>query len=296
MSLPVSNIPTQQIPMQPSVNVGQVTGNKQQPASPNALPAKDIKKDQKPAAPEQNNMKLGKPAVGVLTPPSDSYKFSLNKQIQDKQKELKEVTNASPLAASNLSEGGNKGGGIGSFFTKLALLTGTIAGGIFLAKKIKLSNVDSIGIATVSDLKKHLADVVDVSKKGKLKPFHLKNTSVRVKDTPVVDVKDILNTTRNIATEARNVDGKTPKITVKFKEGAGEAPAKLKEAISQNKIDDLEDGVIKHIEYVNLEYVPSEKGNTDVLINTSSSKFVNGSIGSDFAGKVEQFFKDFLGD
>lgn len=304
MSIPVSSIQapqivtSQQVATQKPQQKPQAAAPVAQPATQTptttqaAIPAKNIKEK---GNENQSNMALPKPEIGVINPPQDTYQYSINQNLKEKQEAVKDIYNSAlPIASSSLSGGSSKSGG---FLKNLLLIGGTIAGVIFAAKKIKLSSIASGNISSLKDIQNHFNDIVNISKKGTLKPFNLKKASVRVIDETADNIKDILKTTRKIASEARNVEGKTPKLTIKLNETGSEVQKTIKEAISKNKIDSLTDDVLSKIEYINIDYVTSDKKSTEVLINTVASKFTDegGSLGGGWA-KAEKFLKDFLGD
>lgn len=256
-----------------------------------ALPAKKIEPENKTAEQQKSKMSLGKPNIGVVEPPKDMFQYSMNKELKEKEGQKKEAMNAAmPLASSSLGDGSGRKS---NFFRNLLLLAGAVTGGYFLIKKMKLSSVSSSGITNLTDIKAHLDDLINTTKKGILKPFHLKKATVRVIDESVDNTKEVLKAIRNIATEARNVDSKTPKILLKLKENSDDAYKVIKEALSKGHIDSLSDDVIKNIEYINLEYLPSEQKSTDIIIETMTSRFMtNRLVDSIVNSKIGRFFKD----
>lgn len=287
MSMPVSIAqPPQIVTAQPKANIVETN----EPAAAKKIKAEDSAKTDK----KNDPMKLQNSPVGVVTPPQDTYKFSINDEIKEKQENVKDLLSSSPLASSSLAGGSNKGG---HFFRNLLVLGAGIAGTIFAVKKFKLSNVASGSVSTLTDLKSHLSDIVNISKKGTLKPINVKKASVRLIDESSDTIKETLSTTRKLVTEARNIEGKTPKIIIKLKETAGESQKAIKKAFGENNIDSLSDTALKDIEYINIEYVSSDKKSTEVIVNTIKSKFIDSSKPqADGWDKAVKFFKDFLGD
>ena len=271
---------------QPTTQVGNPTAAK--PAE--VLPAKKIEPEV-----TKNNMQLEKSGIGVVEPPKDMFQYSLNGELNKRENDKKEyLKNALPLASSSLS---GERRGKSHFFRNLLIAAGTVVGGYFLAKRIKFSSVDKTGITNITEIKKHLKDMIDTTQKHVLQAFHLKKVAVRVIDETADNTKDILNTIRKIAVEARNVEKKTPKIILKLKENAGDAPRIIKEAIDKGEIDSLPDDILKHIEYINLEYLPNDKKATNIIVETISSNFVSGNAANGSReSKFMKFLKDFFGD
>lgn len=306
MSIPVSTIqPPQIVNSQPKANIAaNTTAVKAQPQAPIAantapLPAKKLEPSENEKANGKNeNMKLQKSAIGVINPPQDTYKYSLHNEVKEKQEANKDILDLSkPLASSSLAGGEEKSGGVGGFFKKLIIVAAGIAGAIFVARKLKLSSIASGNISNLTDLKSHVDNVVNISKKGTLKAFNVKKTSIRLIDESADTIKEALNSTRKLTTETRNIEGKTPKVIIKLKETAGNTQKAIKKAFAEGNIDSLSDDALKDIEYVNLEYVSSDKKKTEVIVNTIKSKFIDDSNPhSDIYDRVVKFFKEFLGD
>ncbi|MDD3237721.1 MAG: hypothetical protein PHV37_06445 [Candidatus Gastranaerophilales bacterium] len=294
MSLPVSNLNNQ--PVQQSNTQPEPPKNiAPQIAAPTPADPVAAKKIQENTAKATEGMALAKPNIGSVAPPDDMYQYSVNQDLTNKYNKAKEIRQQNPLASSSLAGGNQKSGG--GFFKNLLLLAGAATGIVFAAKKFKLSKVASEGITGAKGLKNHLDEIINQTKSSSLKAFNLKKSSIRVTDEAAKDVKDILATTRKIATEARNVEGKTPKIIIKLKEGAGDAQKVIKEAISKNKIHGLPNDILKKIEYIDLDYVASDKKSTDILIETLTSKFTDTAAPmGEGLGKFGKFIKDFLND
>lgn len=305
MSIPVSTIqPPQIVNSQPKANIAANTTTvaaqpKVTTANTAPLPAKKLEPTEGEKTNGKNeNMKLQKSAVGVINPPQDTYKYSIHNEVKEKQEANKDILDLSkPLASSSLGGGEEKSGGAGGFFKKLVLVAAGIVGAIFIAKKVKLSSIASGNISNITDLKKHIDDVVKVSQKGAIKAFNAKKTSVRLIDESTDVIKDALISTRKLTTETRNIEGKTPKVIIKLKETAGNTQKVIKKAFAENKINSLPDDVLKDIEYVNLEYVSSDKKKTEVIVNTIKSRYIDDSNPhSDIYDRTVKFFKEFLGD
>lgn len=289
MSIPVTNIqPPQIVTTQPKSDI----------AANNAdIAAKKIKPEETKNGSKNENMKLNKSAVGVINPPQDFYKFSPHQEVKEKQEANKDILDlAKPLSASSLSgEGESKKHG--GFFSKLLILGAAITGAIFIAKKVKLSSIASGTISVFNDLKTHYDDISKTVQKKALKAFHLKKTSVRVIDESANTVRETLETTRKIASEAKNIKEKTPKITIKVKESAGGSEKAIKKAVIENNINSLSEEELKQIEYVDLEYVKSQKKNPEVSVDTIKTKFVDGSgPQSEIFDKIANFFKGLFKD
>lgn len=244
--------------------------------------------------------------LGVINPPvNNGYSFS--NEMNTKLQEKKDIFQSTPLSASSLGYETQKPKGI---LGKLVLLGGITAGGIMILKNLKKGkNISDIaastkktifgnkktGIANKEDLSKYLNNLVEAAKKSKIHPSDLKASTIRVIDESADSVKDILNSTRKIAKEARNIEGKTPKIVIKLKEGAQDASKAIKEAVSKNTVDTLGEDILKNIEYINLEYVTSDKKATNIILETLTSKIQDGSP-SQAASKFESFIKAFFSE
>lgn len=289
MSIPVTNIqPPQIVTTPPKSDITADSSN---------IAAKKVKPEENQNASKNDNMKLKKSAVGVIEPPQDFYKFQPHQEVKEKQEANKDILDLTkPLSASGLSgEGEHKKHG--GFFSKLLILGAAITGAVLIAKKVKLSSVASGTISVFKDLKTHYDDIAKTVQKRALKAFNLKKTSVRVIDESADTVRETLETTRKIAAEAKNIKEKTPKITVKVKESAGASEKAIKKAVIENDINSLSEEDLKQIEYVDLEYVKSQKKNPEVSVDTIKTKFVDGSgPQSEFFDKIAKFFKEFLGD
>ena len=244
-------------------------------------------------------MALPKSTVGVLETPQDVYQYSMNKQLAEKQASKKEALSAAfPLASSSLGPSYNQGGGLLGFFKNVLIVGGVAAGSIFAIKKFKLSKAASGVVSTVGELKSHLTEVVTTAKSQVLKPFNVKKTTIRVTDEAADVIKEALDTTRKLASEAKNIEGKSPKIVVRLKENSGEAVKTIKEALAKNDINSLSDDALKNIEYINLDYVSSDKNSSKILIDIIKGE-ISGSNNSSASGgwdKAAKFFKEFLGD
>ena len=291
MAIPVTTIqPPQIVTPQGKVDVQPQAVKEEIPA------AKKI--STKESANAENQMALPKNTIGVVNPPADIYQYSMNKDLGEKEASKKEALSAAfPLAASGLGSG--KSGGGSNFFRNLVLFAGATVGVIFAAKKLKLSKAASGVLSSVSDLKAHVDEVVDLAKTKVLKPFNVKKTTIRVTDEASDVIKNALTQTRKLAAEAKNIEGKSPKIIIKLKENAGDANKILKEALAKNDIDSLSDDILKNIEYINLDYVSADKKSSKVIIDVINSEFSasgNTAAKGNFWDKAEKFLKDFLGD
>ncbi len=302
MAIPVTNIqPPQIITPQGKVDA------KAAPvaaASPVEAKSANVAVETTPAAKkisakeENNSMALPKSPIGVIEPPQDIYQYSMNKDLAEKNAVRKEaLSEAFPIGATGLGGGSKNGQGGGGFFKNLLLLAAVTAGTIFAAKKIKLSKPAG-DLSNLTDLKSHVDEVVDLAKSKVLKAFNVKKTNIRVTDEAGDVIKEVLNNTRKLASEAKNIEGKAPKIIVKLKENSGEASKAIKEAIAKNDINSLSDDVLKHVEYINLDYITSDKNSSKVIIDVVKGEFAaNGSAtGSNGWDKAVKFFKEFLAD
>ncbi len=280
MTSPVTSIQPPQIPVSPQNSVANQTTPE--------IAAKKIKD-------EVNTTTAEKPKIGVVEPPKDTYQFSVNNLLKQKEAEKQDIA-STPLAASGLS--GTKTGASIGFLTKLLLTAGAATGIYFLGKQIKLSRISAGNLSNATDIKKHLSDIISIAKKGEIKPFHLKKTSVRLIDESPDTIKNVLKEARKLAEETRNVEGKTPRIVLKIKDGAKEVEKEIKEAFTSGNFDSIGEASAKKLEYLKVDYIQSSKESTDVIVDTITSKIKNsnGSKTGDTFPKLEKFLKDFLGD
>ncbi len=132
-------------------------------------------------------------------------------------------------------------------------------------------DIASRNYTKVDDLKLHLDDIVNTSKTRALLPLNLHRATVRVINSEASETREVVDLVKKVATEARNVRGRTPIITVTLAENAQNHLNEVADVIKRGNTADLSDEACKAIEYVRLDYTKTSSKANNYLINVIGS-------------------------